>query len=120
VHEVSLAAGIVRIANQHAAAAGASRVLAVRVRVGALGHTDPDALAFAFEAARSGPSAEARLDIERVSGEAFCMACGENRPVASLHAGCPICGGHQLLVTQGDDLKVVDLEVERGAAASAQ
>src|SRR3546814_19388902 len=58
-------------------AEGAHRVLRIGVDIGALGHVEPQALAFCFEsAARGTAAAGARLEIRVVPGRAYCLDCG--------------------------------------------
>src|SRR3546814_2934641 len=55
-------------------AEGAHRVLRIGVDIGALGHVEPQALAFCFEsAARGTAAAGARLEIRVVPGRAYCF-----------------------------------------------
>jgi len=45
-------------------------------------------------------------------GEAWCMGCGETVAVAQRFDPCPRCGSHRLQVTKGDDMRIMELEVE--------
>ena len=55
-----------------------SRVRAIRLRIGALGHVEPAALYSCFDEASEGSIAEgARLDLEMVPGEGWCPDCSE-------------------------------------------
>jgi hydrogenase nickel incorporation protein HypA/HybF len=112
MHEVALAHSVADIVAEEAQAAGATRVLRVTLSLGALSHVDPDALAFSFEvAAQGGPAEGADLRIVRPPGQAFCMGCGTNQTVTARGEPCGACGGHQLLVVSGEDMRVQDLEV---------
>lgn len=113
MHELSLAAGIVDIVADAARAHDCARVVRVRVAVGALAHVEPEALAVGFAAASRGTAAEgAALVIDRPAGTAHCLGCGASLVLAQRGDPCPDCGGFQILVTGGEDLRVVDLEVE--------
>ena len=57
-------------------------------------------------------AAGAALEIVRVPGAAWCMACAITVPLAQRYEPCPDCGGHQLQVTAGDELRVKELEVD--------
>jgi len=39
------------------------------------------------------------------------MPCGERVALARLGDACPSCGGHQLHVVQGEDLRVREIEI---------
>ena len=112
MHETALAQGVADILADEARKAGARAVRKVRLTLGALSHVDADALAFSLDVAtRGGPAEGAELLIDRPSGEAFCMGCGDTVPILRRGDPCPVCGGSQLLVTGGDQLQVTELEV---------
>jgi len=90
-----------------------SRVRAIIMRMGALGHAEPDALRFCFDEASEGSIAEgARLDLEIVPGEGWCPDCGRIVSVEKRYDGCPFCGQAHVRITAGDELRVLVLEVE--------
>lgn len=112
MHEMALAEGILQICEDHARRAGAEKVTRVWVEVGALSHVEPEALAFCFGAVVSGTLAEgAELVIERAPGRAWCHGCGKEVTVTSLIDACPDCGGFQLQVTGGEQMRVKEMEV---------
>jgi len=53
----------------------------------------------------------ARLEIVTTPGAAWCMPCAETVPLAALGAPCPRCGSYQLAVSEGDAMRVKDIEV---------
>src|SRR5437764_3754957 len=68
-----------------------SRVTAIRLKIGALGHVEPAALYSCFDEASEGSIAEgARLDLEMVPGEGWCPDCSENRVGRETVRGLPI------------------------------
>lgn len=112
MHEMALAEGVMQIVTDHAARAGAGKVTCVRLEIGRLSHVEPEALAFCFEAVVRGSVAQgARLEIERVAGRAWCHGCGREVEVQSLLDACPHCGGIQLSVTGGQEMRIRDMEV---------
>ncbi len=81
-----------------------SRVRAIRLRIGALGHVEPASLYSCFDEASEGSIAEgARLDLEMVPGEGWCP---------DLYDGCRSCGQGHIRITAGEELRVLELEVE--------
>ncbi len=113
MHEMSLAEGIVDIIEEEALRRGFARVLQVRVAVGELGGVEPDALQFCFDAVCRGTLAEgARLCIERVGGQAWCMDCARAVALHERFGACPECGGFKLQMQAGDELRLLDLEVQ--------
>src|SRR3546814_11849710 len=78
MHELSLCLSMLDLIAERVRAEGAHRVLRIGVDIGALGHVEPQALAFCFEsAARGTAAAGARLEIRVVPGRAYCFDCGE-------------------------------------------
>lgn len=113
MHELSLVESMLGIIEQEARARGFARVLAVRVAVGELGSVEPQALQFCFDAVCRGSLADgASLLIERVPGRAWCMDCSRQVALHDRLADCPECGGFALQIERGDELRLLDLEVQ--------
>ena len=112
MHEMALAESVVQIVETQAAEAGSDKITAVWIEIGELSHVEPDAMSFCFEAIARGTRAEgARLEIIRAPGQAWCHKCAKQVHVKSLVEACPKCGGYQLQVTGGDDMRVKEMEV---------
>jgi len=112
MHEMSLAESILQIVEDTARASSAGVVRVVRLQIGALSHVEPEALRFCFGAVTNGTLADgARLEIDSEPGRAWCMPCGESVPLARLGDACPRCGSYQLQVTEGDRMRVAEIEV---------
>lgn len=113
MHEMSLSEGMLRIIEEQAEAQSFVRVRAVRLAIGALAAVDPEALRFCFDAVTRGSVAEgARLEFLTPAGEAWCHNCGRTVAIASRLDSCPLCGGYRLEVTGGEEMRIIDLEVE--------
>jgi hydrogenase nickel incorporation protein HypA/HybF len=113
MHEMALTESIVEIAAEAAKKQGAEKVKRVFVVVGALSHVEPDALQFCFAAVSAGTIAEgAELEIDRVPGAGWCLDCGKTVPIAERFDACPECGGCHVQMTEGDELRVREIEVE--------
>lgn len=112
MHEMALAESVREIVEQAARAQGATQVSVVRLEIGALAPVDPAAMRFAFEVCTRGSLAQAaRLDIVSSAGSAWCMRCAEVVSVQRRGNACPACGSHQLQISGGDALRVLDIEV---------
>ena len=112
MHELALCRSIIDMLREQAESRGFRTVRTVRLAIGALSHVEPQALEFGFGVASRGTLAEgAALEIERPPGEAFCMACEATVPLAQRFDPCPRCGGHRLVVTGGEEMRVKELEV---------
>lgn len=110
MHEVALAQRLNAIVT---AACEGHRVMKVRLELGVLAHVDPSALSTAFSAASSGGLAEgAALEFARTKASAYCVPCGQMYQVVERGQPCPACLGVQSLVMNGDEMKVLDVEVD--------
>ncbi len=113
MHEMSLAESLREIVLDNAGANGAQRVRTVRLEIGALSLVEPDAMRFAFDVVMRGSiAADAQLLIVITPGVAWCMPCSASVAIAQRGDACPHCGSHQLQVSGGDRMRVLDLEVE--------
>ncbi|MBI5132777.1 MAG: hydrogenase maturation nickel metallochaperone HypA [Rhodopseudomonas palustris] len=113
MHEMALCESMIEIIEREARAQQFARVRAVWVEIGALSHVDAEAMRFCFSAvAHGGIAADARFEIVSLPGEAWCMSCSTTVPLAQRSEPCPHCGGYQLQVTAGDELRVKELEVD--------
>ncbi len=112
MHEMSLTEGILRILETEAERQRFSTVKTVWLDLGVLSHAEPEAMAFCFDAVMKGTLAEgARLEIIRTPGAGWCMACAREIAVGSRFDPCPACGGFQIQITDGEQMRVRELEV---------
>jgi hydrogenase nickel incorporation protein HypA/HybF len=113
MHEVSLVENVIDLVAAEARKQAFSRVRVIRLRVGALGHAEPEALRFCFDAVASGTIADgARLEIEMVAGRGWCTDCQRVAPLDERFAACPLCGSAPLKIVAGNELKLAEMEVE--------
>ena len=113
MHEMALTQSLVELIEEEGRKQGFSRVRVVRLEIGALGSVEPEALRFCFEAVARGAIVEgARLDIDVVPGEGWCLDCAKSVPMFERFGACPECGRHHVRVAAGDDMRVKELEVE--------
>ena len=112
MHEMSLCMSLVALIGGEQKSNGFAEVKRVIVEIGKLGHVDPDALRFSFGAAAAGTVADgAALEIVETDGRAWCMDCAQTVSLLRRGDGCPNCGGSKLVVEQGEELKLKELEV---------
>jgi hydrogenase nickel incorporation protein HypA/HybF len=112
MHELSLCEELARLIADQAMSGGFRQVRRVVLEIGALSHVMPEAMAFGFDVAtRGGPAEGAVLEIIRPPGVAWCVDCDTERQIVKRGEGCPSCGGHKLMVTGGDELRLKELEV---------
>jgi hydrogenase nickel incorporation protein HypA/HybF len=112
VHELSLAAGIVRIVEETRERDPFERVTHLHLEAGALCGVEVSALRFSLEAMAAGTClAGAVIEIDEPPAMAWCMPCGQSVPIRSRLELCPLCQGAQLQPIGGTALRVVELLV---------
>lgn len=120
MHEMSLAAGILRVVEEAAGRERFTRVQRLRLEAGALAGVEVRSLRFALEAMIPGTVLDgAMIEIDEPPGAAWCLPCGTSVTIGSRAEPCPLCGGWQLAPTGGTELKVRDLIVHDEPAAVA-
>jgi len=113
MHEMALCESMIEIIEREAGVQQFATVRAVWVEIGALSHVEPEAMRFCFSAvARGGIAAGARFEIVSVPGAAWCMSCVKTVPLGQRYESCPECGGYQLQITAGEELRIKELEVD--------
>jgi hydrogenase nickel incorporation protein HypA/HybF len=110
---VSLIESVVALVEDERRKQDFSRVRTIRLAVGALGHAESSALRFCFDAVTRGTIADgARLEIEQVPGQGWCGSCRQSVSLSERFAACPVCGGTQVKMTDGGEIRLSELEVE--------
>ena len=113
MHEVGIAKEAVDTAIEHAIAAGATRVLKVKLRIGALSGVVPEALAFAFEVVvKDTAAADATLEYEWVPVRCHCDPCDRDFEPDGYVYECPTCGTPSWDIRSGRELDLVTVEAE--------
>jgi hydrogenase nickel incorporation protein HypA/HybF len=113
VHELSLAQAIWREVRRQMRQRPGARLAAVHVVVGALSGADPESLDFALglvAADSDWPAAKVQVRAEPVG--LVCRACGHTFDAPGLDLKCPGCGGFDVEVRRGQDLRIESLEIE--------
>jgi hydrogenase nickel incorporation protein HypA/HybF len=112
MHELSIAMGIVDMAQEEAEHRGV-RVDAVHVELGPLSGVVADALLFSYEIACSGTCLEgSRLVIKEIPIEAYCPVCKTSKILTSMQwFCCPECGTPTSEIIHGKELAITALEV---------
>jgi len=109
---MALAEGVLQLIEDAAREQDFARVSAVWLEIGQLSGVEVEAMKFCFDAVtRDSIAAGAALEIIAVPGTGWCMACARTVPMAEVFGACPQCGGHQMQVTGGTEMRVKELEV---------
>lgn len=117
MHELSLMASVMDIAQEELTRHGARRLTLLRIRHGVLDQVQPDAMRMAFEAMTTGtPHEGAKLELVEEPLRLSCCMCGhqfspENRN--ALYEPCPACGESvPFTVVGGEGIFLDHLEAE--------
>lgn len=112
MHELSIAQNILEIVLANLPATERDSVKSIKLKVGQQSGVVPDSLDFCFGVIAQGTPLEgAALDIERVPFVLKCKPCGSSFQSESGIVLCPLCGGMDVEVLSGTELRVVEIEL---------
>ncbi len=112
MHEVSIMAEAVRIAEESARNAGATRGTALSLRVGRLSGAVPEAMTFAWDVGRQNTlAANATLSIELVAPACWCAACRSEFECDDFWSECPRCQEPSDDLRRGRELEIASVEM---------
>lgn len=113
MHEMAVTQSVLNIALEAGKNAGARRITAVRIKMGAYSDVVPAVLREYFAVAARGTMAEgADIQIQRLPVTMRCRACAWEGAVDKLHIRCARCGGTDLKLLTGREFYVESLEAE--------
>lgn len=116
MHELAVTNAILETAVAHARSAGASRVIAIRLRISELSHLRDTWLQSYFQTLAAGTIAEdARISVQSVQPQFTCNACGAlfriSLPTVD-RVYCTNCGSSDCVLIRGTDYELESIEVE--------
>lgn len=112
MHELSVALGILKIAETEAKKAKAKKVTSIELEIGTLAGIEFESLDFVWPAAVKDTILEdARKDIVIVSAKAKCVDCDTIFNIKKHYDSCPNCSSNFKSILQGKELRVKSLEV---------
>lgn len=113
MHELSIAENTLQLIEDAARQQGFSRVKTICLEIGELSSIERESLLFCFDAVTRGSLAEgARVEIRDIPGSGWCRNCAQTVAMHELYAACPLCGGYQMEINGGDQMRIKELEVE--------
>lgn len=114
MHEIDLATDLVRLAEEAAIRAHATRVTTVHLAVGRLAGVEAGALLSSFHEATRGTLLEgARLAIREVPIVVWCAHCLGEVEIGDVRSfRCPTCGTAAGSLRRGKELELESLELE--------
>lgn len=112
MHEMSLAEGVLQLIEDAARQQKFEKVITVWLEIGQLSGVEVEAMAFCFDAVTRDSIAQgARLEVIVLPGVGWCMECSKSVPMTEVFGACQHCGGYQMQVTGGTEMRVKELEV---------
>lgn len=112
MHELSIAMGIVKIAEEEARKAGASTVEVIELEIGTLAGIELESLEFVWPVAvRETVLEKAEKRVQVIQGRARCMDCDTEYEMDHFYDPCPCCRSNLKAILQGKELRVRALEV---------
>ena len=113
MHEMSIAMGILDIANEYALKSKAKVVNEIEIEIGTLAGVEFSSLEFAMDAVSKGTILEnAKTKILRIEAKAKCNVCNAEFPIANFFMSCPKCNSYNITIINGKELRVKALNVD--------
>lgn len=112
MHELSIALGIVDIAEKETKKAKKNRVDLIELEIGTLAGIEFDSLDFIWPSAVKNTVLEsAKKKINVIEGEAKCGECDHKFKLKNIFDACPKCNSYLKHIIKGKELLVKSLEV---------
>jgi len=112
MHELSIALGIVKIAEEEMAKAGSKQIEAIELEIGTLAGIEFESLDFIWPMAVKDTvleNAEKKLSI--IQARAKCIDCDTIYPIENIYDACPNCESFFKSILQGKELRVKSLDI---------
>jgi hydrogenase nickel incorporation protein HypA/HybF len=112
MHEMSIAQSLVDILREEMVKNNARALKSVRLHVGQMSAVVPDSLSFCFNVITKETELEgAELVMEVIPIEGLCRECKETFLIEDYAFECPHCGSKEIKTISGQDLSIVEIEV---------
>lgn len=113
MHEASIALSILDIITSQCQKDGYNRINSVKVRIGRASGVLPEALSFAFDAAKIDTIANhAELIIETIPLGGLCNNCGNSFEVEDTYVlNCPECSSSSFKIEKGFEMDIIEMDV---------
>jgi len=107
MHELSIAMGIVDIANKEAVKHHVSNIELIELEIGTLSGIEMESLNFVWPLAVNGTVLEhAEKKIDVIKGKARCLDCGCDYDLDNIFDSCPECKSYFKDIYHGKELRV--------------
>jgi len=112
MHELSVALGIVKIAEDELAKSNSHKIKGIELEIGTLAGIEFDSLEYVWPAAVKDTVLENTIKkIKVIKGKAKCVDCDTVFNIDFLYDSCPNCKSNFKGILQGKELRVKAIEV---------
>jgi hydrogenase nickel incorporation protein HypA/HybF len=112
MHELSIALGIVKIAEEETAKANAKKVDLIELEIGTLAGIEFDSLDFVWPSAVKDTVLEnAKKNTIIIEGKGKCLDCDTIFDLKNVFDPCPKCNSFLKGIIQGKELRIKSIEV---------
>lgn len=112
MHELSIAMGIVKIAEEEAAKANALNIESIELEIGTLAGIEFEALDFVWPMAVKNTVLEKAVKkVTVIKAIGKCLDCNTEFEVENIFDPCPTCNSYMKGIIKGKELRVKALEV---------
>jgi len=113
MHELSIAMGVVELAEKEALKGGGAVIESIELEIGKLSGIEIEALEFAWPVAVKGTMlANAKRIIFSIAGKAKCADCGLIFDIDNLFDSCPSCNSYIKEIFKGKELRIKAITVD--------
>ena len=113
MHEYSIVQSLLDQCEENARANDASKVTKVIVKIGVMSGVEPDLLQTAFDTFKGGTMCDGCEYIQQIQPiKIKCHKCSEESQLSKNEYCCPQCQSIELDVIDGEDLMLMQLELE--------
>ena len=112
MHEISLAQEVLTIVQNAAIRDNFTKVHKLTIEIGRLSCVEVDAFLFALENQKiESLMVNTKITITQPEGVANCKLCNSEFKLTDRWDSCPECKSNQITITEGEQLKIIDLIV---------
>ena len=113
MHEMSIVASIVDIAEDEARKANANKITEVELDIGTISGIELEALNFAFMALKPKTMLKnAEIKINKIQAISKCLKCENEFETEDVFTLCPKCDSYETMILQGKEMKVKSILVD--------
>lgn len=113
MHEMSIAQSVIDIVKEEMADNQATVLRSVHLRIGEMAAVVPESLSFCFEVITKDTELDgAKLIMDIVPLKGFCRSCKKEFEIEDYAFSCPVCDGPEIDTLTGQELSIVEIEVD--------